>query len=110
LIVENLVVQHGAIGDLMLTRTPLRYDDILDIEETEIGQLALKRLPPKESYDRIFRIRRAMQLSLSHQILPKEEWTKMEHVSLHFLRRRSPWTRRVLVPLLEWPDERKGSN
>lgn len=58
-----------------------RYDDCLDIEETEVGQLALKRLSAKESYDRVYRIRRAVQLSLSHKILPKEQWTKMEDVS-----------------------------
>lgn len=58
-----------------------RYDDCLDVEETEVGQLALKRLSAKESYDRVYRIRRAMQLSLSHKILPKEQWTKMEEVS-----------------------------
>ena len=37
---------------------------------------ALSRLPPKESYDRIYRIRRAQQLSLQQKILPKAEWTK----------------------------------
>ena len=39
---------------------------------------ALSRLPPKESYDRIYRIRRATQLSLQQKILPKAEWTKPE--------------------------------
>jgi ubiquinol-cytochrome c reductase subunit 7 len=38
--------------------------------------LALKRLSPKESYDRVYRIRRAVQLSIQHKLLPKEEWTK----------------------------------
>ena len=28
-------------------------------------QLALKRLPPKEAYDRVFRIRRAVQVETS---------------------------------------------
>src|SRR5215469_5678920 len=59
--------------------------------------LAIKRLPPKEAYDRVFRMRRAFQvrqflsiielpctdtsqMSLSHQLLPKEEWTKPEEV------------------------------
>lgn len=39
----------------------LKYEDLLE-EEHEIVQLALKRLPPKEAYDRVFRIRRAMQV------------------------------------------------
>lgn len=41
-------------------------------------QLALKRLSPKESYDRVYRIRRAFQLSLQHKLLPKNQWTKPE--------------------------------
>lgn len=77
----------------------LKYEDLLP-EETPAMQLALKRLPPKEAYDRVFRLRRAFQvrffvsskavgtvdantqyqLSLSHQILPKEQWTSFEEV------------------------------
>nr|POE52064.1 cytochrome b-c1 complex subunit 7 [Quercus suber] len=53
----------------------LRSDDLIP-EESEAVQLALKRLPPKEAYDRVYRMRRAFQLSLSHQLLPQEEWTK----------------------------------
>ena len=41
---------------------------------------AIKRLPAKESYDRVFRMRRAMQCSLSHQLLPKDQQTKPEEV------------------------------
>ncbi|KAI9801332.1 MAG: hypothetical protein M1825_003310 [Sarcosagium campestre] len=55
----------------------LRYDDLLP-EESEEMQKALKRLPPKEAYDRVFRLRRAFQCSLAHQLLPKEEHTKPE--------------------------------
>ncbi|KAK3681449.1 cytochrome b-c1 complex subunit 7 [Podospora appendiculata] len=55
----------------------LRADDLIS-EENETVLQALKRLPPKQSYDRIFRIRRAVQLSLSHKLLPKNEWTKPE--------------------------------
>lgn len=43
--------------------------------------LALKRLPAKESYDRVYRLRRAFQCSITHKLLPKEEWTKPEEVS-----------------------------
>ncbi|WPH01088.1 Hypothetical protein R9X50_00392300 [Acrodontium crateriforme] len=55
----------------------LRADDLIP-EESDQVQLALRRLSPKESYDRVYRMRRAFQLSLSHQLLPKEEWTKAE--------------------------------
>lgn len=64
--------------------------------------LALKRLPPKEAYDRVFRLRRAFQVeqrlairrssegssilpsqcSLSHQLLPKDQQTKPEDVRI----------------------------
>lgn len=55
----------------------LVYDDII-AEENGIVQKALERLPPRLTYDRMFRHRRAMQLSLSHSILPPEEQTKPE--------------------------------
>ena len=39
----------------------LKMEDLLP-EEDEITQLALARLPPKEAYDRVFRLRRAFQV------------------------------------------------
>ena len=74
-----------------------RADDLIP-EENDTVQLALKRLPPKEAYDRVFRLRRAFQVqpplqwrahysltfpkqaSLAHQLLPPEEQTKPEEV------------------------------
>ena len=38
-----------------------RADDLIP-EESETVLLALKRLPPKEAYDRVFRLRRAIQV------------------------------------------------
>ncbi|KAK4697167.1 ubiquinol-cytochrome c reductase subunit 7, partial [Lecanoromycetidae sp. Uapishka_2] len=38
----------------------LRADDLIP-EESDTVLLALKRLPPKEAYDRVFRLRRAFQ-------------------------------------------------
>ncbi|CAL8582596.1 MAG: hypothetical protein L6R36_001204 [Xanthoria steineri] len=55
----------------------LRADDLIP-EESDTVMLALKRLPPKEAYDRVFRLRRAFQCSLSHQLLPKDQQTKPE--------------------------------
>lgn len=40
-----------------------RADDIIP-EENDVVQLALKRLPPKEAYDRVFRLRRALNVCL----------------------------------------------
>jgi ubiquinol-cytochrome c reductase subunit 7 len=56
---------------------PNRADDLIE-EEKESVQVALKRLSAKESYDRVFRIRRAVQASIQHKLLPKNEWTKPE--------------------------------
>ncbi|KAF7858699.1 uncharacterized protein EAF02_011023 [Botrytis sinoallii] len=55
----------------------LRADDLLP-EESEEVLLALKRLPQKEAYDRVFRLRRAVQCSVQHQLLPKDQHTKPE--------------------------------
>ena len=58
----------GQIGRLcfyeLITNTYLfRADDLIP-EESELVQQAIKRLPPKEAYDRVFRLRRAFQVSL----------------------------------------------
>jgi len=61
----------------------LLYDDII-AEENPVVQKALKRLPPRLAYDRMFRHRRAMQCSLAHQLLPAHEHTKPEEVSFYY--------------------------
>lgn len=63
------------------TNMSCRFDDLLE-EESEAVQIAIKRLPAKESYDRIFRIRRATQASYQHKLLPKSDWTKPEEVRI----------------------------
>ncbi|KAI1269990.1 cytochrome b-c1 complex subunit 7 [Xylariaceae sp. FL1019] len=55
----------------------LRADDLI-VEENETVLAALKRLPPQQSYDRVYRLRRALQCSVSHKLLPKDQWTKPE--------------------------------
>ncbi|KAG8168471.1 hypothetical protein KVR01_001220 [Diaporthe batatas] len=62
----------------------LRADDLIPEESPEV-QTALKRLGDKERYDRIFRIRRAVQCSISHKLLPKQEWTKPEEDTPYLL-------------------------
>ncbi|KAH6986145.1 cytochrome b-c1 complex subunit 7 [Ilyonectria destructans] len=52
----------------------LRHDDLLE-EENDAAQKALKRISAKDSYERIYRIRRAVQCSYQHKLLPKEQWT-----------------------------------
>ncbi|EIW65865.1 hypothetical protein TREMEDRAFT_35809, partial [Tremella mesenterica DSM 1558] len=55
----------------------LRYDDLI-IEEREDVQKAINRLPTRESYDRVFRMRRGILQSAAHKHLSKEEWVKPE--------------------------------
>lgn len=54
----------------------LYRDDIL-YENDDVKE-AVRRLPPKLYDERNFRIIRALQLSMSKTILPKEQWTKYE--------------------------------
>ncbi|KAL5000692.1 cytochrome b-c1 complex subunit 7 [Aspergillus recurvatus] len=61
----------------------LKADDLIP-EESDTVQTALKRLPPKEAYDRIFRIRRAFQCSVSHTLLPPAEHIK-PHEDVEYL-------------------------
>ncbi|KAI0134399.1 cytochrome b-c1 complex subunit 7 [Xylariales sp. AK1849] len=55
----------------------LRADDLI-VEEDEDVIKALKRLAPQDSYDRVYRLRRATQCSVTHKLLPKDQWTKPE--------------------------------
>jgi hypothetical protein len=59
----------------------LRRDDLI-AEEHEVVQEALNRLSKRELYDRNWRLLRAIQLQISNNFLPKEEWTKPEEVSI----------------------------
>ena len=59
--------------------TGLKADDLLDEDITEVTE-AVSRLDDDEKYERLFRMKRAMDLSLKHNILPKDQWTKPEEV------------------------------
>ncbi|XP_019406372.1 PREDICTED: cytochrome b-c1 complex subunit 7 isoform X1 [Crocodylus porosus] len=54
----------------------LMRDDTL--YEDEDVKLAVQRLPPELYHERMFRIKRAIDLSVKHRILPREQWTKYE--------------------------------
>ncbi|GAP83309.2 putative cytochrome b-c1 complex subunit 7 [Rosellinia necatrix] len=60
----------------------LRADDLISEESEDVLQ-ALKRLSPQDSYDRVYRLRRAIQCSVTHKLLPKEQWTKPEEDVLY---------------------------
>lgn len=46
--------------------------------ETDEVKEALKRIPEKIIDERNYRILRAVQLSIQNDLLPKEQWTKLE--------------------------------
>lgn len=46
---------------------------------------ALRRLPESEKNLRQYRIKRALDLSMKHSLLPQDQWTKPEEVSLPLL-------------------------
>ncbi|XP_065328167.1 cytochrome b-c1 complex subunit 7 [Pelmatolapia mariae] len=62
---------------LGLMRDDTIHED-LDVKE------ALRRLPENVYNDRMFRVKRALDLSMKQQILPKNQWTKFEE-DVHYL-------------------------
>ncbi|XP_010575383.1 PREDICTED: cytochrome b-c1 complex subunit 7 isoform X2 [Haliaeetus leucocephalus] len=73
----------------------LMRDDTL-YEDDDVKE-ALKRLPEHLYNERIFRIKRALDLSLKHQILPKDQWVKYEE-DKHYL---EPYLKEVIRERLE---------
>lgn len=63
--------------------TGLLYDDLIP-EENELARIALSRMPPQEYQERLFRFRRALNLSSQHSQLDKAEWTTDEK-DVHYL-------------------------
>lgn len=57
---EPLGLNH-AIKRTILILSFCRADDLIP-EENPVVLQAIKRLPPKEAYDRVFRMRRAFQV------------------------------------------------
>lgn len=57
----------------------LLKDDIID-DEHEVVQEAIRRLPENVQFDRMFRLKRAIQVHINRDVLPQEEWTRPENV------------------------------
>ncbi|EPY75463.1 mTERF domain-containing protein 1, mitochondrial precursor [Camelus ferus] len=55
------------------------------IYENDDVKEAIRRLPEHLYNERVFRIKRALDLSMRQQILPKEQWTKYEEVEEELL-------------------------
>ena len=59
----------------------LRRGDLLNEDDPDVKE-AVKRLSPEDFNLRQFRIKRALDLTMKHTILPKEHWTTSEEVCL----------------------------
>lgn len=62
----------------MFSVSGLMRDDTI-YEDSDVKE-ALKRLPDNMYNERVFRMKRALDLSMKQQILPKNQWTKYEEV------------------------------
>ncbi len=51
-------------------------------EDSDVKE-AVSRLPEQVYNDRMFRVKRALDLSMKQQVLPKDQWTKYEEVRKH---------------------------
>ncbi|XP_071378132.1 cytochrome b-c1 complex subunit 7 [Centroberyx affinis] len=60
----------------------LMRDDTI-YEDSDVKE-AVRRLPENLYNDRTFRIKRALDLSMKHKILPEDQWTKYEE-DIHYL-------------------------
>ncbi|XP_072266981.1 cytochrome b-c1 complex subunit 7 [Pyxicephalus adspersus] len=68
----------------------LMRDDTL-YEDNDVKE-AIRRLPAKLYDERVFRIKRALDLDMKKTILPKEHWTKYEE-DVHYL---EPYLKEVI--------------
>ncbi|TIB39878.1 hypothetical protein E3P86_00935 [Wallemia ichthyophaga] len=62
----------------------LRYDDLIQ-EENDQMQKVLGRLSPREEYDRVWRLRRAINQSIQHKDLPAEQWSEEDSSQQRYL-------------------------
>uniref|UniRef100_A0A5F9D4Z5 Cytochrome b-c1 complex subunit 7 n=1 Tax=Oryctolagus cuniculus TaxID=9986 RepID=A0A5F9D4Z5_RABIT len=66
----GLMLQHQVGGWMVFEDDTIHEDE--DVKE------AIRRLPENLYKDSMFHIKRALDLTMRHQILPKEQWTKYE--------------------------------
>ncbi|XP_053321992.1 cytochrome b-c1 complex subunit 7 [Spea bombifrons] len=78
---------YGAAG---FNKLGLMRDDTI-FEDDDVKE-AIRRLPENLYNDRMFRIKRALDLSLRQQNLPKQQWTKYEE-DVHYL---EPYLKEVI--------------
>ncbi|XP_054839792.1 cytochrome b-c1 complex subunit 7-like [Eublepharis macularius] len=73
----------------------LMRDDTL-YEDEDVKE-AIRRLPEDVRNERLFRLKRAIDLSMRHRILPKEEWVKYEEDKQYL----QPYLKEVIRERLE---------
>ncbi|CAH3178418.1 unnamed protein product [Porites evermanni] len=78
----------------------LRKDDLLMDDHPDVVE-AIKRLPPEERDFRNFRLKRAMDLTMKHIILPEDQWTKPNE-DISYLRPYIELTRKERVEREQW--------
>ncbi|CAM4498570.1 cytochrome b-c1 complex subunit 7 [Lepidochelys kempii] len=72
----------------------MRDDTIYEDDDVKV---ALKRLPENLYNERLFRIKRALDLSMRQQILPEEQWVKYEEDKKYL----EPYLKEVIRERLE---------
>ncbi|XP_025249632.1 cytochrome b-c1 complex subunit 7 isoform X1 [Theropithecus gelada] len=91
----------AGFNKLGLLRDDTMYEDE-DVKE------AIRRLPENLYNGRMFRIKRALDLNLKHQILPKEQWTKYEEVIVVLPLHSASYLDEKIIPLSGPPDPKKS--
>ena len=69
---DNITMRFNSVG--------LLTDDLHNEYDPAVEE-AVRRLPEKEAYLRLYRIKRALDLNLKGAELPKSQWTTPEQVS-----------------------------
>ena len=72
-------IQKWYYNTARFNKLGLMRDDT--IHENDDVKEAIRRLPENLYNDRVFRIKRALDLSMRQQILPKEQWTNMRRIN-----------------------------
>ncbi|KAJ6653831.1 hypothetical protein lerEdw1_008675 [Lerista edwardsae] len=87
---NGITMQRDSTNLVGLMRDDTMYEDD-DVKE------ALKRLPEDMYNERLFRLKRALDLSMRQQILPKEQWVKYEEDKFYL----EPYLKEVIRERLE---------
>ncbi|EHB07672.1 Cytochrome b-c1 complex subunit 7 [Heterocephalus glaber] len=88
--IQKWYYNPAGFNKLALMLVDTMYEDE-DLKE------AIRRLPENLYNDRMFRIKRALDLSLKRQVLPKDPWTKYEEDKFYL----EPYLKEVIWERIE---------